>query len=68
MEKLGAFITGKFMHSVLLLLVVINAVILGLEAESALVRGYEPLIQQIDFIWLGDFEIFINLFIHKVFV
>ncbi|NCP62281.1 MAG: ion transporter [Alphaproteobacteria bacterium] len=61
MEKLGAFITGKFMHSVLLLLVVINAVILGLEAESALVRGYEPLIQQIDFIVLTVLTISISL-------
>tara|TARA_R110002095_G_scaffold114088_6_gene99656 strand:- start:1521 stop:2240 length:720 start_codon:yes stop_codon:yes gene_type:complete len=61
MEKLGAFLTGKFMHSVLLLLVLTNAVILGLDAESSLVRGYESLIKQVDFIVLTILSISIAL-------
>jgi len=67
MEKLGVFLTGKFMHFVLLLLVVTNAVILGLEAESALVRNYEPLIKQIDFLVLTvlTVSIFLRLLVFR---
>lgn len=61
MEKLGVFLTGKFMHFVLLLLVLTNAIILGLEAELDLVRGYEPLITKIDFIVLTVLSISIAL-------
>lgn len=61
MEKLGAFLTGKFMHFVLLILVLTNAIILGLEAESAMVRDYEPLIKQIDFVVLTILAVSISL-------
>lgn len=49
MERLGNFLTGKFMHSFLLILVIINSAVLGMEAEPDIFNDYLPLMHAIDF-------------------
>ncbi len=50
-DQIGVFLNGKFMHSVLLLLVLGNAAILGMESEADIFKDHMPLILKIDF-WI----------------
>ena len=50
-DKIGVFLNGKFMHSLLLLLVLANAAILGMESEADIFQDYMPLILKADF-WI----------------
>ncbi len=61
MEKVGNFLTGKLMHSVLLLLVLINAAVLGMQAEPDIFQEYLPLIAQVDFIVLTLLVVSVSL-------
>ena len=61
MEKIGDFLTGKLMHSILLVLVLINAAVLGMEAEKDLFLDHLPLIQKIDFVVLSLLVVSVSL-------
>ncbi len=61
LDKIGEFLNGKFMHSLLLLLVLANAAVLGMELEPEIFKEQMPLIKQVDFIVLTILAISVSL-------
>lgn len=45
LDKIGVFLTSKIMHSVILSLVLVNAVVLGMLAQPESFVGYMPLVE-----------------------
>lgn len=61
LDKLGEFLNGKFMHSILLLLVLANAAVLGMELEPLIFHDYMHIINKVDFFVLTILSVSVSL-------
>lgn len=61
LDRIGNFLTGKVMHSVLLILVLINAAVLGMEAEPDIFGEHMGFIHKVDMIVLTILALSVSL-------